>query len=619
MKRGVFIACLSVCIIIPMIPASAQPSGGPYGPVHQTYDLPEKAKTIYYVAPDGKTKSQGKTPERPTSLKAAIERVKSGDAIIMRAGIYRTGNLTFNQGIIIQPYKDETPVFKGTYIADQWEDLGNGLWQTRWSPLFPAQPADWWNRRTNVAKTPLHRFNNDMVFVDGELLQSAGWGGDVDEHSYYIDYEAGLVYLGADPTHRLVEITAFDIALKRTTKKCHGKKPDRIGPVIRGITFTQYAYRALEIEGTYPEGISDESGFGKDVVGTILEHCTLSYCSRVAAYLKGDSLTVRHCRVQDTSTEGLYIISSSDVLLEKNIFARNNIEEITGYFPASVKIFNQCHRVTCLDNLVIDHPCSNGIWYDVGNADGLFINNWVENVGHPDQIFSPNHPWGADSGFFVEISKGAVCAGNVFVNCGNGIFILNSSDVKILQNTLVNSTVSIARTSRIAAGDRFGWHASTGPDVDERDGHILMNNLLTGDENFHRPLLTFWQPKSLCDRLHTPQVQTLDHNVYVRASVTSTPLIYWSPVKHPEDCQAALESPEDLTNLHPAFSANSRYFFDYHGPLFKCRELGNYQLSNKFTGSEAAAPLPATIEKFLGKSSSVQYIGAYPVIRTNQQ
>ena len=29
---------------------------------------------------------------------------------------------------------------------------------------------------------------------------------------------------------------------------------------------------------------------------------------------------------------------------------------------------------------MIDNPDSNGIWYDVGNVDGVFVNNWVENA-----------------------------------------------------------------------------------------------------------------------------------------------------------------------------------------------------------------------------------------------
>jgi hypothetical protein len=69
-------------------------------------------------------------------------------------------------------------------------------------------------------------------------------------------------------------------------------------------------------------------------------------------------------------------------------------------------IFNQTRRVKCRDNLVFEQPYSNGIWYDVGNRDGVFVNNYVG---------------GAQVGFFFEISRGVTVAGNVFVRCGRGI------------------------------------------------------------------------------------------------------------------------------------------------------------------------------------------------------
>ena len=66
--------------------------------------------------------------------------------------------------------------------------------------------------------------------------------------------------------------------------------------------------------------------------------------------------------ISDTSTEGFHVIGSSDVLLERRIFRRNHVEQLTGYYPAAVKIFNQSHRATVRDNLVIDNPHSNGVW-----------------------------------------------------------------------------------------------------------------------------------------------------------------------------------------------------------------------------------------------------------------
>ena len=585
-------------LLLSSAPGRAQPSRGPYGPMQQTYELPREAGHIYYVAPDGKADAPGTAMAQPTSLDAAIARVVTGDAIILRGGTYRTGNLKLNQGIILQPHADEHPILKGTQVATNWEALRDGIWRTTWPRLFPAKPADWWRRNREGMRTPLYRFNNDMVFVDGRPLKAVGWEGELNENSYYIDYDGGQVYLHVNPTNRLVEITAFDSALIRTNGPCHGKASDGKGPLIRGVTFTQYAYRALEVYGKEPEGLADPSTFGKDVVGTTLEHVTISHCSRVAGYFRGDKLTIRHCLISDTSTEGVYVISSADCLLEKNIFARNNVEKITGYYPAAVKIFNQCYRVTCRDNLVIDHPDSNGIWYDVGNVDGVFINNWVE---------------GALDGFFFEISKGAICAGNVFVNCDKGIRVLNSANVRVYHNTLVNTVASFERNERSAVGDHFGWHPSTGPDVDKREGHVFVGNLLTANADFSKPLLRFEQVKGLCGRLMKPQVSRFDDNVYVRCGDSGArPLLVWSPADG-ENCTVEFSTLEGLRKLHPEFETHGLYLANYFHSIFKSPELQNYELIWAFPGL-AAASLPAEIQQLLGWAKPGALVpGAYPL------
>jgi hypothetical protein len=597
----VSVRCAVVVLGVQLLVAAqgqAQPSGGPYGPVPQSYEVPKTAAHVYYVAPDGKAEAAGSSLDAPTTIEAAFERVVTNDAVILRGGTYRTGGLVLNQGITMQPYRDEVPILKGTRAATQWMPLRDGVWRTSWTTLFPQKPADWWQRNREGMRTPLHRFNNDMVFVDGEFLQSAAWEGGLDARSYAIDYEGGSVFIATDPKDRLIEITAYDSAIVRTTRPVHGKESDKKGPVIRGITFTQYAYRALEVEGREPDGPADPRTFGKEVVGTTLENVTITYCSRVAAYLRGDGLTIRNCLVSDTSTEGIYVIDSADVLLERNIFRRNNIERITGYYPSAVKIFNQSYRVTCRDNLVVENPYSNGIWYDVGEVDGVFVNNWVEN---------------AMDGFFFEISKGATVAGNVFVNCDKGLRALNSSDVRAYQNTFVNSVASFERTPRSAVGDHFGWHPATGPDVDARHGHAFVGNLLVGDEGFRRPLLNVEQSPQLCGKLTDAPLTEVDGNVYVRRGDTAgRPLITWSPAAGPS-CTAQLTSPADLTGLYPTFEAHSRAVSGFAGALFKSQELRRYELATPLPATVTVEPVPDAVRKLLGwPPDATRLPGAYP-------
>jgi parallel beta-helix repeat protein len=599
--------------------ATGQPSGGPYGPIQQSYELPKVSGKIYYVAPDGKAESAGDQLNQPTTIEFAIANVKTGDAIILRGGIYRTGDLQFNQGITIQPYANEQPIFKGSQVATEWKRLGRGgLWKTSWKTLFQAYPDDWWTRDRYGKTTPLHLFNNDMVFVDGKILNSAGWEGEVDENSFYVDYKSGTIYIGQDPENHEIEITAFNRGLQRVTKDVHGKQNDHKGVMLRGIVFTHYAYCAFEIDGYEPQALADPSTFGKDVVGSVIEHCTFSYCGRVGTYLRGDNTVLRNCDVHHTTTEGVYLLSSSDCLLERNKFSQNNIEELDGYYPAAVKIFDQTYRVTCRDNLVYDLPVSNGIWYDVGNVDGRFINNHVMNVGtNKGKFGNPNIMWTNYNGMFFEISKQVTAVGNVFEHCDQGIFILNSSDAHIYQNTFVNSTVCIGRDLRSAQGDHFGWHPSTGPDVDERFGHIIVNNLLAGDINFVKPFIVVYQHKDLCDKLKESPLKQFDYNVYVKDMNSGYKgLMMFSPVEKKQDgnCSTTAETLDDLKGLFTGSSLNSRVYEGFNMPLFKSLELGNYELNSTFPGANAAVIMPANIQKLLGITAKVKpYIGAYPV------
>jgi hypothetical protein len=575
----------------------AHPSGGPYGPAQRTYEVPAAAH-VYYVAPSAEASAPGDSIDRPTTIETAIAKVVTGDAIILRGGVYRTGDLRLNQGVTIQPYRDEHPVFKGTEIATQWEALPNGHWRTSWTKLFPSRPADWWDAKHHEKETPLVLFNNDMVFFDDELLGAVATEQEVTAKTYFIDYPNAQITIGADPTGHTVEITTHDNALIRPFSEVNGKKSDGKGPTIRGVTFTEYAYRALEVEGVEPQKHADPATFGKDVVGTTLEDVTISFCSRVAGYFRGDGFVMRNCLVADCGTEGIYVIDSADILLERNIVTRtNSAEKITGYYASAVKIFNQSYRAVVRDNLIIDNPNASGVWFDVGEVDAVFVDNWCERT---------------NDGFFFEISKGATCVGNVFVHCTPGSRVLNSSNVTVAQNTYYDSSARFERNERSAVNDHFGWHPSAGPDVEERHGHAFLNNLLVGDAAFSAPLAQFSQPEALRRRLSTPQVATMDGNVYVRrASAKAGPLIAWSPA--PEGQKSVdMSSLSELRKLHPEFEVHAQAFPDYWGPLFQSPELDRFEVLPEFTAIKGGVPLPDRTRELMHlPAGAAPFVGAY--------
>ena len=606
------------CLLYPSS-LSAAPSGGPYGPIPQNYPLPEIAGNTYFVSPDADSEATGTNIETPTTLEAAISRVVSGDAIVLRGGTYRIGDLRLNQSILMQPYLTERPVIKGTFVAEGWENVvpaayrnrfGN-LWAVSWDRLFPSAPDGWWRREMAGMQTRLHKFNNDLLFIDGRMLQSTDWFEGLNENTFFIDYENRKVYLSENPTGKTIEITAFNQGLIITTQEVHGKQADKKGPTIRGIDFTQYAFHILDVEGFYADGPASEAELGKDIVGTTIEHCSFTYAGRVGAFIFGDKLTMRHCKISDTSTEGLYLMSGADALLEKNIFTRNNIEQITGYYPAAVKVFNQTHRVVCNDNLIIDLPDSNGIWYDVGNIDGVFTNNWIQNVGSTEATFDNGHVWPSRNGFFFEISKGATLAGNVFVDNDHAMLILNSSDVNVFNNTFINSLPVFARDSRGDGSDHFGWHVTTGPGVDDRDGHSFYNNLLVNNGTNDRPLLSIWQLAGMCERLTTPALKTLSNNAYFKLKPGHAPIVMLNQ-KIGDSCISELHTIEALAATVPGYGKGSFMAPTDSPSPFVNTALQRYELID---GSVSAIPAPLEIPKNQASAASMDSspatIGAY--------
>lgn len=583
-----------------------------YGPQAKVYELPDVKGKIYFVSPEGNPDIDGLSKENPTTIESAISRVVTGDAIVMRGGTYRTGNLQFNQGITIQPFGDEKPVLNGTLVANNWNKTKEGAWVTKWDYLFPGAPESWWHKEREEKFTPLHRFNNDGIFIDGKFLESVGTKKEVSEGTYFVDYEAGEIYIGSDPTNKFVEITAFRKAIIRTTADVHGKTSDGKGPIIQGITITQYPDTMVQIEGYYPQGISKETEHGKDVIGTVFENCTFSKCFRIGVFAIGDSMVMRNCKITDTNTEGLYIVASSDVLLEKNIFANNNIERWTGFYPSSVKIFNQTHRVVCRNNLIIDQANSNGLWYDVGNKDGVFVNNWVENIGKVESFKDKDHIWSNFSGFFFEISSSAICAGNVFLNCEQGSLVLNSSDVSIYNNSYINSTAGFGRNNRGDDTDHFGWHIKTGPGVDGRENHVFKNNLFYMEESLTRPVWNTWQPAEMCERLNKSPMSDVNNNLYIaEINKNDSSLVKWCPANN-EECLAEIKTPEELTALYPTFETESKYYQGYAKSIFTGFDSNDFNLTAANAKLAKPASIPEKIANVLRlNDKQTSFIGAY--------
>jgi hypothetical protein len=198
------------------------------------------------------------------------------------------------------------------------------------------------------------------------------------------------------------------------------------------------------------------------------------------------------------------------------------------------------------------------------------------------------------------------------VRNASGILVLNAADVRAYHNTFVDSPASFRRDQRSASGDLFGWHPATGPGVDEREGHVFVNNLFVAGEGSRGPLLRFEQPQPLCAKLPKPQATEVNGNVYVRpASSGGSPLLTWSPAQT-ATCVTPVESVDAFRTLTPGFETTGRQLEATPRAIFRSPELGHYQLLKPLPAS-SPAKVPADVLKILGwTEQETRTPGAYP-------
>jgi hypothetical protein len=197
--------------------------------------------------------------------------------------------------------------------------------------------------------------------------------------------------------------------------------------------------------------------------------------------------------------------------------------------------------------------------------------------------------------------------------------ILNSTNAQVYHTTFVNTVASFERTERSAVADHFGWHPSTGPDVEERDGHVFAGNLLTADAGFGKALLRAEQSSLLCGRLKKSQFNRLDGNVYVRSGDSrGKPLVVWGPLEG-ANCTGEFENLEALRRSCPLCEAHGLYLSNYYGSLFKSPELKNLRLNTALNCPMAVA-VPAEVQVLLGWSDrGADTPGAYPALDAPSQ
>lgn len=549
--------------------------------LHDTeYAVPSNA---FFVAPNGNDANPGAVDAPWATLAAAVQAAPAGATVVLREGSYRTDKVLVTKPLTLQPFPHEHVWIKGSLVVGDWVQDGSVWRKDGWTYAFPPLSSLPGGGAGCPATNPKCALDpaypaadyRDMVFVNGQALRQVLRREDVrpatatSPATFYVDAATQQIFIGADPTGKLVEATAFLNGLEFLETAG--------GSVVRGLGFAHFGETAVRLRSP----------------NTTFEHNTVVWNAVQGQVVNASAANsvIRANTFSYNGRKGMTAFGPPNLLVEGNLVSFNNVERFALSWDAAGMKLVPVDRAVVRGNLVQDN-ISNAIWYDNSATNGTIVYNLVRrNQG---------------IGIFFEVSRGAIIAGNVSINNGMGIRVSGSSDVKVYNNTLARNAINLqvydnARINRNPA------EVAAGIDYETRNVAIK-NNIFaaaqpTGNVTLPSALLNVTQDP--CGTTGPPcndteqMLSALDSNLYYRTDPSQpSTLILWRP--------NALINPISYTNLADFRAATG---FEQNGieisgqlsrGLFPNEERGDFRLLGNTPGRKDGEPLPADVAAALG-------------------
>ncbi|NNC92094.1 MAG: DUF5011 domain-containing protein [Acidimicrobiia bacterium] len=334
------------------------------------------------------------------------------------------------------------------------------------------------------------------LFVDGETYRHVSSRGQLGPGRWYFDYKADRIYLGEDPTGKLVE----------TSVTRHAFLGDADGVVIKDMVIEKYAVPAQHgaIDSRTSNIGSHGSDWTVDGVEGRLNHGGAVYLTNGGSLLNSN---LHHNGQQAISATG------TGLLIEGNEFSFNNTAHFDLDWEGGASKFWSTIDLVFRNNHS-HHNYGTGVWADYENLDSLIEDNTVS--------------WNYREGIYVEISLSAIVRNNHVEGNGlddprgdswlwsGGITVAASSNVEVYGNTVTNNGNGITATQQSrGSGSNGPWlvenlhvhhndvtmfEGQTGIVQDVGDREVFLNRNNRFEENTYRgdgqALLFAWDDSS---------------------------------------------------------------------------------------------------------------------------
>ena len=525
-------------------------SYGSVGPGQASYPPPTGA---IYVSPNGNNAASGTAASPVRTIARALTLAPSGGTVVLRAGNYHE-SVRVDRRVTIQNYPGEYARLLGSRVVTNWVRDGAHWRLDNWTAEFPITTGgDVIDPSAPAAGYP------DMFFMDSQPMRQVRSRAEIRAGSFYVDRANNRVYIGSDPAGHRLEGSDLPVAIT--------VRPAAAGSVVRGLVVQRYA-----------TSVSDHGAVRGYANNLVFENNRIGQNASAGLGIIGDGVRVRANTLFDNGKLGLQVDEANNLVVEHNHIIRNNRERFLLIGSAGGAKFTTSSTVLIKANLV-ERNFGRGIWLDLGTWDTKIVNNVV----HDNE----------SNGIEVEISGNVIVAGNWSYRNTIGVYVLESNDVEIWNNTLPGNT----RAVFVLEGTRSNGTLRIPQKVSDV---TIRNNILWRGSPDSVSLLG---ANDYNKRLTPEQMGvSTNYNAFHRATLSAPDFISTWP-----DWPTAMRRYETLANFRNA-TGHERSGMEVTNtvdPFFVDAAHDNFHVRAGARVEDAGTPLPTRIAEALGVAAGV--------------
>jgi hypothetical protein len=328
--------------------------------------------------------------ERPwKTLANAAQRVRPGDVVLVRDGVYRERVVVETSGIAEQPIRFQA--VPGAHVVLTGADRLSGWRKAETDrPVYQiACPHRFitWSRHMTHPDDEYHRVIGrcEQVAVDGYLLQQVLEAAQLAPSTFFVDTSNQVLYAW-DRASRDLNQTFAEASVRQEILQVEADYVE-----VRGFHF-QFAANMAQQGAVVLAGSHD-----------VLEDCIMESMNASGATFSGPQQVVRRCTFRDNGQIGFGANGAHELLFTDCLVENNNTKGFNRGWEAGGDKLVLC-RDAVLERSRFVRNRGNGIWFDIGN----------EHCTVRQCLIADNE----DGGIFDEISYGLQAHDNVIT--GNG-------------------------------------------------------------------------------------------------------------------------------------------------------------------------------------------------------